>query len=125
MKTKYIIGLLIIVVFIIWAGVSFQKTLTPYVSITEAKKASTVVQVKGKRTDDGRYDRDANSFTFTLADEQGEKIEVVYSGTKPGNFEQATEVVCVGLYRNGRFEARELLVKCPSKYIEEQVSLSE
>jgi len=123
MKSKYIIGAVIIVVFIIWAGVSFNKTLTPYVSIAEAKKAETVVQVKGKRVDSGKFDTDNNLFIFTMIDESGEKIEVVYGGTKPGNFDQATEVVCVGKYENGRFRAKELLVKCPSKYMEEDAKV--
>jgi cytochrome c-type biogenesis protein CcmE len=119
MRAKYIYGMAIILVFIIWAGISFRKNLTPYVSIADAKRAGTVVQVKGKRLDSGAYDQGANRFIFNLVDDSGEKIEVVFNGSKPGNFEQATEVVCVGQYRQGRFYARELLVKCPSKYVEE------
>lgn len=121
MKIKYIIGTIIIVVFIIWAGISFNKTLTPYVSLADAKKTQSIVQVKGKRVNDGTFDMDKNLFIFTMEDDRGERIEVVYDGAKPGNFEQATEVVCVGQYKNGKFYAKELLVKCPSKYIEEGV----
>jgi cytochrome c-type biogenesis protein CcmE len=109
------------VVFIIWAGISFNKTLTPYVSLADAKKTQSIVQVKGKRVNDGTFDMDKNLFIFTMEDDRGERIEVVYDGAKPGNFEQATEVVCVGQYKNGKFYAKELLVKCPSKYIEEGV----
>jgi cytochrome c-type biogenesis protein CcmE len=123
MKSKYIIGAVVIVVFIIWAGVSFNKTLTPYVSIAEAKKAATMVQVKGKRVDGGRFDTVDKVFIFTMVDETGEQIEVIYDGVKPGNFDQATEVVCVGKYENGRFRAKELLVKCPSKYMEESTKV--
>jgi cytochrome c-type biogenesis protein CcmE len=120
MKAKYIIGILVIVVFIIWTSISFQKTLTPYVSIAQAKKVENVVQVKGKRLDSGTFNIEQNQFTFNLADDTGEKIEVVYNGAKPGNFDQATDVVCVGQYLNGRFQAKELLVKCPSKYVEQE-----
>ncbi len=120
MKAKYIFGIVIIVAFIIWAGISFDKTLTPYVSIAEAKSRATVVQVKGQRADDGTFDTEKNLFTFRLVDEQGEQITVVFDGAKPGNFEQASEVVCVGKYENGSFRAKEILVKCPSKYMEEQ-----
>lgn len=121
MKIKYVIGTIIIVVFIIWAGISFNKTLTPYVSLADAKKTQSIVQVKGKRIDDGTIDMVKNLFIFTMEDDRGERIEVVYDGAKPGNFEQATEVVCIGQYKNGKFYAKELLVKCPSKYIEEGV----
>jgi cytochrome c-type biogenesis protein CcmE len=119
MKSKYIFGIVIIVGFIIWAGISFNKTLTPYVSIAEAKSTAEVVQVKGKRVDDGTFNTTENLFTFKLIDEKGEQITVIYDGAKPGNFEQATEVVCVGQYENGKFHAKEILVKCPSKYTEE------
>jgi cytochrome c-type biogenesis protein CcmE len=120
MKSKYIFGMVIIVGFIIWAGVSFNKTLTPYVSISEAKASNSTVQVKGKRADNGTFDTQNNIFKFNLIDEKGEQITVIYDGAKPGNFEQATEVVCVGQYKNGTFVAKEILVKCPSKYAEEQ-----
>ena len=119
MKAKYIIGAIIIIIFIIWAGISFNKTLTPYVSLADAKKTQSIVQVKGKKVDNGRFDMDKNLFLFTMEDDFGEQIEVVYDGNKPGNFEQATEIVCVGRYKNGKFYAKELLVKCPSKYMEE------
>jgi len=123
MKAKYIIGAIIIISFIIWAGISFNKTLTPYVSLEEAKKTNSVVQVKGQRMDNGYFDTEKNLFIFTMVDDFGEKVEVVYDGAKPGNFEQANEVVCVGQYRDGRFYAKELLVKCPSKYVEESVKV--
>jgi cytochrome c-type biogenesis protein CcmE len=121
LKIKYIVGATIIVVFIIWAGISFNKTLTPYVSLSDAKKTQSIVQVKGKRINNGTIDMDKNLFIFTMEDDRGERVEVVYDGAKPGNFEQTTEVVCVGQYKNGKFYAKELLVKCPSKYIEEGV----
>jgi cytochrome c-type biogenesis protein CcmE len=120
MKVKYIFGIVIIVSFIIWAGISFNKTLTPYVSISEAKSTESTVQVKGQRAGEGTFDTVNNLFTFQLVDDHGEKITVVYDGAKPGNFEQATEVVCVGKYEEGSFKAKEILVKCPSKYMEEQ-----
>jgi len=123
MKAKYIVGIIIIITFIIWAGISFNKTLTPYVSIAEAKAATTTVQVKGQRADDGTFNTENNLFTFRLIDEKGDQINVVYDGAKPGNFEQATEVVCVGKYENGTFIAKEILVKCPSKYMEEQAKV--
>ncbi len=123
MKAKYIIGAVIIISFIVWAGISFNKTLTPYVTFAEAKASETTVQVKGKRIDNGNFDMQQNVFVFTMMDEAGEKIQVVYDGAKPGNFEQATEIVCVGKYTDGKFHAKELLVKCPSKYMEESSNI--
>jgi len=43
---------------------------------------------------------------------------VEYDGPRPGNFDDVTKVVAIGMYQPQRdtFEARELLVKCPTKY---------
>jgi cytochrome c-type biogenesis protein CcmE len=117
MKPKFIIGAAIILIFLVFAGVNFQKSLTPYVSLTEAKKKGTTVQIKGARVEGSEeYNVDTKTFNFKLVDGSGEQFQVVYHGVKPSNFEHATEVVARGRYHGGAFEADEILVKCPSKY---------
>lgn len=116
MRSKYIIGAVIIVGFTIWAAISFNASLTPYVSVDEAKHLDKTVQVKGERLGHGNFDMTTNQFKFKIRDENGDVLPVVYGGAKPGNFDQASHVVCVGKYENGVFHAKELLVKCPSKY---------
>jgi len=123
MRSKYIIGGLIIIGFTVWAAISFNSALTPYVSIDEAKQTQSVVQVKGERLDEGRYDVQRNLFVFHIKDENGVTVKVVYDGVKPGNFDQASHVVCVGKYENGAFHAKQLLVKCPSKYQEQETKV--
>jgi cytochrome c-type biogenesis protein CcmE len=81
------------------------------------------VQVKGERLDEGRYDMQKNLFVFHIKDENGVSVKVVYDGVKPGNFDQASHVVCVGKYENGAFHAKQLLVKCPSKYQEQETKV--
>ena len=51
-------------------------------------------------------------------------MRVAYKGLKPGNFNDATQVVAIGRFHGGTLEAEKLLVKCPSKYqgIEEKGS---
>lgn len=117
MKPKYIIGILIIVVFIVFAAINLSKSLTPYVSVQEARKSDKIVQVKGQRVAGSeKFDVDNKIFKFTMADDKGEEFEVIYHGVKPANLEQAEEVVVIGRFSDGRFEADQLLVKCPSKY---------
>lgn len=117
MKPKYIIGILIILAFIVFAGMNLKKSLTPYVSLSDARKTNAVVQVKGQRVPGTEnFNMDNKLFVFEMVDEQGEKFRVEYDGVKPSNFEQATEVVAIGKYNNGIFKADQLLVKCPSKY---------
>ena len=121
MKLKHIIGVVIIVAFGYYAITSFDSSITPYVSIEEAIESGSTVQVKGLRANSGKFDVENNVFTFTLEDENGKKIDVIYDGAKPGNFDQATEVVCQGQYKDGKFHAKNILVKCPSKYQEEGI----
>lgn len=122
MKPKFIVGGVIILAFLIFAGVNFQKSLTPYVSLAEAKKKGSTVQIKGARVSGSEaYDMESKTFNFRLIDGSGEEFQVIYHGVKPSNFEHATEVVARGRYHNGVFEADELLVKCPSKYEAENV----
>lgn len=117
MKLKYIVGILIIIIFVIFAAINLSKSLTPYVSLQDAKKSKSVVQVKGQRVPGSEhFDLEKKIFTFKMVDDNGEEFEVVYHGVKPANLEQAEEVVVIGRYNRGRFEADQLLVKCPSKY---------
>ncbi len=45
-------------------------------------------------------------------------MKVEYDGPRPGNFDNVTKVVAIGKYEPKRevFLAKELLVKCPTKY---------
>jgi len=119
MNKKFIIGAIIIVAFGYYAITSFGTSITPYVTIQEAIESGSTVQVKGTRANPGTFDVENNVFTFSLQDEDGKVIDVIYDGAKPGNFDQATEVVCQGQYKDGKFHAKNILVKCPSKYQEQ------
>ena len=46
-------------------------------------------------------------------------MEVVYKGTMPNNFEASTSVVVTGKFEDGKFHAKDILTKCPSKYEEQ------
>ena len=46
----------------------------------------------------------------------GKEIEVRYSGTVPDTFKDRAEIVVKGTLDNGRFDARDISAKCPSKY---------
>ena len=117
MNLKLLIGIIIIAVFTVFGALSFRKSLTPYVTFEEAKEADAAVQVIGKVVPgESSYDTTTHLFYFTLEDAEGGILNVVFDGTKPANFEQATDVVAIGRYQNERFVANQILVKCPSKY---------
>lgn len=117
MKKGYWIAVGLAVGFVLLGVTSFQKTLTPYLSFEEARKARGIVQVMGglDKTSD-RYDRATQMLAFDLVDDRGGRMPVLYGGTRPANFKDAISIVAIGRYRNGRVEAEKLLVKCPSKY---------
>jgi cytochrome c-type biogenesis protein CcmE len=116
-KTKYLIGIPIIIVFVIFGALSFRKTLTPYVSFEEAEKSGATVQVIGRVVlPQVEYDTASHRLRFPITDDRGNRMPVEYGGIKPGNFEDADQVVAIGRYQDEVFQADQLLVKCPSKY---------
>ncbi|MBT8407861.1 MAG: cytochrome c maturation protein CcmE [Deltaproteobacteria bacterium] len=119
MKKSYVIGGVVIVLAMALAMYSFQSTLTSYVSVNEAKASNRPVQVAGlvvEGTD--KYDLNSNNLLFTLREDSGDEMKVEYDGPRPGNFDNVTKVVAIGKYEPKRevFLAKELLVKCPTKY---------
>ena len=91
--------------------------MTPYVGFNEARAAKSSVQVMGEVIKGASsYDPQSGSFSFFITDAKSDRMKVVYDGTKPGNFDQATSVVCIGRWNGDSFHAERLLVKCPSKY---------
>ena len=106
------------VVFLALGIYSFKRSLTPYVPFAEARKTPGVVQVAGTLVkDSSRYTETDKSLHFVLREKDGaDTFEVVYAGAKPTNFEDATSIVAIGTFDGGVFTARQLLVKCPSKY---------
>jgi cytochrome c-type biogenesis protein CcmE len=118
-KKSYIIGGVVIALAMGMAMYSFQSTLTSYVTVSEAKASNRPVQVAGivvEGTD--RYDLNSNNLLFTLREDGGDEMKVEYDGPRPGNFDNVTKVVAIGKYEPKRevFLAKELLVKCPTKY---------
>jgi cytochrome c-type biogenesis protein CcmE len=113
----YAVGGVLIVAFLAYGATSFKSNLTPYVSFEEAMKSPRKVQVAGGLVPDSTsYIEDREMLRFGMIEDTGETLTVLYEGVKPGNFEDATEIVAIGTYAEGAFHAEQLLVKCPSKY---------
>jgi cytochrome c-type biogenesis protein CcmE len=118
MNKKYAIGGFIVLVFVILALFSFQKSTTEFVTIAEAKASNSTVQVYGHWLKDkaSHYYPDKNQFEFYMQDETGNTFKVVHAGNKPNNFEIAHKVVVKGHYEGNVFRSEQILTKCPSKY---------
>ncbi len=117
MKRAYLVGGVLVLVFAALGAAQFKTLLTPYVGFPEAMASGAQVQVKGKIDRESvRFDREANRLVFDITDDEGRRMTVEYGRAAPGNFAQASHVVAVGQAKDGVFEARDLLIKCPSKY---------
>ncbi len=123
MKAKYIIGAVIIVVFLSWGASAFLKTTIQYVSLDEAERSTQTVQVMGKVDfSQVNYNTNESRLEFAVYDPKAQdsvnapRMKVMYYGVVPGNFDQAKSVVLKGKTSDGIFVADQMLVKCPSKY---------
>ncbi len=113
--------LILILGFIGYAGYFFADSVTPYVSVADARAAQRNVQVKGVPDGTVAPHMEDGHFVFSIADEDtGETMLVRYKGAKPDTFDDAYHVVAVGKYTGDAFAADKLLIKCPSKYEEEK-----
>lgn len=113
----YSVGGVLIVAFLAYGATSFKSNLTPYVTFEEAQKAPRKVQVAGGLVPDSTiFLEESETLQFGMVEEDGDTMTVLYKGTKPGNFEEAIQIVAIGTYSEGAFHANQLLVKCPSKY---------
>ncbi len=113
----YAVGGVLVVAFLAYGTTSFKSNLTPYVSFEEAARSERKVQVAGGLVENSTvYVDESEELRFMMVEEDGDTMTVLYKGVKPGNFEEAVQIVAVGSYGDGVFHAEQLLVKCPSKY---------
>ncbi len=118
MKTKYIVIGIIAIGFLAVAALSFNSSKIDYADFQTAKSTEKTVQIIGKLSKQFpiNYNPTTNTLTFTLIDEKDNSEFVTYNGSKPNNFDIAPMVVVKGRYEDGKFNASEILTKCPSKY---------
>ena len=131
MKPTHIIALLIIAVTLAVTLFTFANSVAPSISVSEAMgRPGDLVQVRGtiiKDTVKWEPARTELSFDVREVKNVGKKGEVagdkvmrvVYNKVKPESFDEANGVEVIGRYSNGVFRADNMLVKCPSKYIEQ------
>ncbi|MCL5256198.1 MAG: cytochrome c maturation protein CcmE [Chloroflexi bacterium] len=102
---------------------SMQGSTVYYLTVSELKAKSTAgaaedVRVAGKAVDGTiKWDAATQTANFEVADQNGDKMPVIYKGIVPDTFKGGADVVVEGkLDSQGVFQAHTLLSKCPSKY---------
>ena len=134
MKNLFPIYLIFLSITIIIVISTFADAST-YVSFSDAKSLYSVgkkspIHVVGRLIKNeenqviGIKKSDDNlSFSFEMMDEEGIIENVFYGEPMPPDFILSDQVVVIGSYNDKRFIAKEILLKCPSKYTEDQVNI--
>lgn len=123
MKKTHIIGIIVIVIAIA-AIISSISDSSTYANFEEAfAHPEQEYHVVGTldRTASITYNPSVNPnlTRFTMVDKQGVKSEVYLNKSKPQDFERSESVVIIGKAKNDAFYANDILMKCPSKYDED------
>lgn len=132
MKKSHIFGIVVIAI-AITIIISTAGDASSYVSFEEAKvlaaggkenKIHVVGQLKkdvqGKITGI-RPSEDRLAFSFIMVDDNGDEQLVHYNEPMPSDFTRSEQVVVIGAYQGEEFMADKILLKCPSKYQEEEL----
>lgn len=128
-NNKFIAGALIILAFVGFLGFQIvQATRTTgayYMTVGEvqaeaARVAGQRVRVNGNVVEGTEnWDAEAVTLKFSIQDESGHMLPIVFYGPRPDNFQRAASAIVEGeLKPDGSFQADQLLLKCPSRYDE-------
>lgn len=134
MKKTHIL-IIVVIAAAIGILVSTAGDASTYVGFSEAYEMATAgnkkdIHVVGELTKDASGEiigieqgLDKVSFSFVLVDENGRKQKVEYAEPMPQDFRKSEKVVVIGRYEGEIFKASKILLKCPSKYQEQNVSV--
>lgn len=122
-QKKFLLGVavLLLIVYFIFNGL--QSSGAYYLTIKELKAGGTNqerrVRVSGLVVSGSIFwDSEKILLEFDLT-EGRESLHVRYKGIRPNMLRDGAEAVVEGRYVGGIFEAEQILLKCPSKYEEE------
>ena len=123
---------IIIAVVLIVAGIlvflNASKDVSTYANFKQAANGDKV-KIVGQLAKDKPmvYDpqNSPNEFTFFMKDADGVEKKVVLQQPKPQDFEMSEQIVVTGELEGETFVASEILMKCPSKYKDEEIAVKE
>lgn len=131
MKKTHILFLVIIAV-VIGLLISTMGDLSTYDTIDSAKaKQGKFLHLIAKLdTSNGKeieYDalKNPNYLSFHIVDSLGGSTKVVYmKGKPPTDMERSERMVLKGKMTDSAFVCDDILIKCPSKYVDEKAKIS-
>jgi len=134
MKKSHLV-IIVVIAAAIGILVSTAGDASTYVAFNEAYEMASAgnkrdIHVVGELTKDASGNItgiepgvDKVSFSFMLVDENGKRQKVEYDEPMPQDFTKSEKVVVIGRYEGDIFKASKILLKCPSKYQEQNVSV--
>jgi cytochrome c-type biogenesis protein CcmE len=123
-KRPYIIAALLIAAGI-FVFINSSKDVSSYANFNEAY--GNRVKVVGTLSKDKPMEYDPenkpNEFSFVMKDDKNVEKKVVLQQPKPQDFEMSEQIVVTGTLKEDVFYADEILMKCPSKYKDEEIAV--
>lgn len=124
MKKIHIIAIIMIAV-AIGLLTTAAEDMSTYATFAQAAQSGDKVKIAGQLAKDKEMtynpEKDPNYFSFYLRDTKGEERKVVLLAAKPQDFELSEQIVLTGKMKDEEFVATDMLMKCPSKYKDEEV----
>ncbi|MFN0212845.1 MAG: cytochrome c maturation protein CcmE [Saprospiraceae bacterium] len=128
MKKSHLLAIVIVAVAIAIL-ISASKDVTTYANFSQAAQSEDKVKLVGELVKDRpvEYDpsKDPNFMAFYLKDEAGEIRRVELLAAKPQDFERSESIVLTGKMNGETFAASDMLLKCPSKYKDQEIYIRE
>lgn len=128
MKKTHIIAILVIAA-AVSILISASKDVTTYANFAQAAQNGDRVKLVGTLVKDQPVDYDPvknpDFLSFWLRDEAGQVKKVELHAAKPQDFERSESIVLTGEMSGEVFQASEMLLKCPSKYKDQEVYVRE
>ena len=124
MKKTHLIGIALIAIAIAIL-MSLSNDMGTYATFAEAIDSGKKVKIAGQLSKDKELyynpQEDPNYFSFYIKDPKGEEKKVVLLAAKPQDFERSEQIVLTGKMQGDEFLASDMLMKCPSKYKDEEI----
>lgn len=124
MKKIYIIAGLMVGA-AIFMLINASGDMSTYATFADAEGARGKVKIAGQLAKDKEMvyqpEKDPNYFSFYIKDTEGVEKQVVLLAAKPQDFELSEQIVVTGKMQGDQFIATDLLMKCPSKYKDEEI----
>ncbi len=127
MKKTHIVLLVLVAAAISIVVAMFADFSTYETFASAAKQPGRQFHVMGYLQKDKAmsYDplKDPNKFTFFVKDKGGNVSEVQFTGAKPTDIEKSEQIVMSGHMDGSVFKCKQIQMKCPSKYKNDQIAV--